>query len=144
MMPLEAATSSARTRSQADSRLIVGLMGFTVLFSTIGAEIRVAKTPATGIGGVATGPAKILLGGVVATALLTLLSHAGDPGREFAIGLALVSMATATLVYGAPVWDSANNLFGSQPTGSTRSTKPTLAGANTAASTAILATNLAA
>ena len=142
-MPLE----TTKVTNDQGSRLVAGLMGITVLFAVIGAEVKASTGPkANPVAGLAKGP-EILVGGVVATALLTLLSHGGDAGRQFAIGLALVSMTTATLVYGGPVWDAANRTFGSLPTGATGGTSPTAATSgtgSTVASTAIIATNLAA
>ena len=49
-------------------------------------------------------------------------------GASSLVGLALVTTASSVLVFGAPVWDAANNLFGSKPTtplASTAATKPT-------------------
>ena len=122
-------SSTSRSSATQGSRTIVGLMFFAVTFSLIGNEIKVTSgakgsTPA----GPVTEGGKIIIGGVFATALLTLLSHAGENGRQFAVGLALVTTATSVLVFGAPVWDSANSLFGSKPTtpvGSTAATSPT-------------------
>ena len=114
-------------------------MGVTVLFGVIGAEVKVAQNQKGGMTEAATAPSKVLLGGVVATALLTGISHFGDAGRQFAVGLALVTMATATLVYGGPVWEAANNKFGSTPTKDSAGTTPTTPGTNTAASAATIA-----
>lgn len=107
-MPV-ADTIKSQTTDTAAGRLIFGLMFFTVLFALVSDEIGAAggtnptpKVPAI----------KIIIGGTVATSLLTLLSHAGDAGEKFATGLALIAFASGTLVYGKPVWDAANKAFG--------------------------------
>lgn len=137
----QASSGSTRTSSRASvpqgAKTIVGLMGVTVAFAVIGEEIKSPGGP-----GLPTGAPKILVGGVVGTSVLVLISHAGDAGRQFALGLALVSMVTATLVYGGPVWAAANKSFGSKPTGSSGATAPTTPGTNTATSVATVATNL--
>jgi hypothetical protein len=130
-------SSSSRSTPTQGSRTITGLMFFAVLFSLVGNELKIANQPATGPqkDGVSEG-GKIIIGGIFATALLTLLSHAGDNGRQFAVGLALVTTASSVLVFGAPVWDAANKLFGSTPTtpvGATTATKPTQGTATAAA-----------
>lgn len=114
-------SSTTRTEATQGSGTIVALMGITVLFALIGNEVKnLEGTPSEGnatvAGTVVTSGGKILIGGTVATALLALLTHAGNGGRQFAVGLALVSMTTATLVYGGPVWDALNKTFGSTPT----------------------------
>lgn len=142
----------------ANGKLVVGLMGTTVVFSVIGAELKAFTaspgntltglhngqpgTPGTGAG---SGAVKIIIGGTVATVLLVGLTHAGSAGRQFAVGLALVSMVTATLVYGGPVWLALNRMFNTTPstaTGNTAGTTPTTPGTNTAQSAATVAVNL--
>jgi hypothetical protein len=121
--------STTRTKATEGSGTVVALMGITVLFALIGNEIEGLSENGKGTGTTGsdrlTKSGTIIVGGVVGTALLTLLTHAGDTGRQFAVGLALVTMATATLVYGGPVWDTMNNAFGSKPTGTTGVTTPT-------------------
>lgn len=103
--------AESRTTITAPGRLIFGLMTFTVIFSLVGEEI------STGQGKKPTvNPFIIIFGGTVATSLLTLLSHAGEGGEDFATGLALVAFLSSSLVYGKPVWDAANKAFGSTPT----------------------------
>lgn len=140
-------TNSART--------VTGLMTLSVLFALVGNEIQIAgaTTPTqgqTGFGAVAPGVtvtstgravgknkfangmdkgATIIVGGFIAAALLVALTGAGEAGRKFAVGLAVVTTATSLLVYGAPVWNALAGAVGGKPTGSTSSTKPT---ANTA------------
>jgi hypothetical protein len=99
-------------------------MGITVLFSLIGNELK--NTPSTPGADKLTTGGKIILGGAVATTALTLLSHAGNAGRQFSVGLASVAMVTSTLVYGGPVWTALSKLFGSKPTGSTGGTVGTV------------------
>jgi hypothetical protein len=125
------ASSSRSSPSSSGSRMIVGLMGFAVAFSLVGNEIKVLNgTAAKGTGFVTEG-GKIILGGAFATAILTLISHAGDGGRELATGLALVTLATSALVYGGPVWSALGKVFSNPtpaptvPTGSTATTAAT-------------------
>lgn len=132
-----------QTTDAPGGRTIFALMFFAVGFSLLGNEIKVAQAakPYTGDGPanpLATGPSavaggittagRIILGGFFATTLLIMLSHAGNPGREWAVGLAGVTMVAAVFVYGGPVWSEANKLFGSTPTtplASTSATAPT-------------------
>jgi hypothetical protein len=129
-------------------------MAFTVIFALIGNEIKTLGADAgqpkesdpTVAGDVLTAGGRIILGGMVATSLLVLLTHAGNAGRQFAVGLAAVAMASSTLVYGGPVWSAMGTTFGSQPTGGTSSTTPTAPttpDANTVDSTATIATAIA-
>lgn len=97
-----------KTSSDPDARMIAALMFFTVAFSLVGNEIKGKKNTT----GLITEPAKIVLGGTAATAALVLISHAGDAGRQFAVGLALISFSTSALVYGGPVWRSLSSLTG--------------------------------
>ncbi len=124
-------------------RTVFSLMFFAIGFSLLGNEIKVAQAakPYTGDGPanpLATGPStvgrgittsgRIILGGFFATTLLIMLSHAGNPGREWAVGLAGVTMVASVFVYGGPVWAEANKLFGSTPTtplSSTAANQPT-------------------
>jgi hypothetical protein len=105
---------ATRTVIDAPGRLIFGLMVFTMAFSLVGGEIQ------GGSGGTqSVKPVTIIIGGTVATSLLTLISHAGEVGEHFATGLATIAFTTSALVYGKPVWDKLNQEFGSKPTGST-------------------------
>lgn len=129
--------STSRTSSTNGSRTVVGLMFFAVTFSLIGNEIKITNGATGPSAAPVTEGAKIILGGIIATALLTLLTHAGESGRELGVGLALVTAASSVLVFGGPVWQSANKLFGSTPTtplGGTAASKPTnpTSGAGTA------------
>lgn len=107
----------SKLTSDQGSRTVFGLMAFAVLFSLIGNEIKVAQGQSKDqLSSGVTVAGRIIIGGFFATSILVLLSHAGDEGRQVATGLAAVTTLTATLVYGGPVWDSANKLFGSTPT----------------------------
>lgn len=126
----------SRTVNTEPGRLIFGLMVFTVGFSVVGSEIEKngGTTPAVN-------PAKIIFGGTVAMSLLTLLSHAGEAGERFSVGLATVAFLTSALVYGKPVWDAMNKAFGTTPTkslGVTTSPAP-VTGPTPATDAAILA-----
>jgi hypothetical protein len=112
--------ASSRTTTTAPGRTIFGLMIFTVVFSLIGEEIGQGQGKKETVP-----PLLIIFGGTVATSLLTLLSHAGEAGEEFSVGVATVAFVTSALVYGKPVWDAANTAFGSKPTGGTAATTPT-------------------
>ena len=129
------ATSQSVSRSSSvnSSRTIVGLMFFATTFALIGNEIKIVEGKTTGSpAGLVSDGGRIILGGVFATALLTLLSHAGEGGRQFAVGLALVATATSTLVWGGPVWGAAGKIFGgTTPTTGTTATAPTSATAPT-------------
>lgn len=136
-------SSTTRTSSTNGSGTVVALMGITVLFSLIGNEVKALQgTPAEGnvavAGATLTTAGRIIVGGLVATTALTLLTHAGNGGRQFAVGLALVAMATSTLVYGGPVWKALSALLGGQATanqhttGGTSSTGTATAPATTA------------
>jgi hypothetical protein len=110
----------SRTVTRGESqRIIVGTMAFGVVFALVSSELgraRAGKTGPAPTGKQPATPVTILVGGGVATILLLVISHAGDPGSELAEGLALVTALTIVLVNGKPVWDFANNLFGSTPT----------------------------
>jgi hypothetical protein len=106
----------------ADSRLILAFMFFAGIEAIIAQE---KKAAAKGQIYVAT-PARIILGGTVATVMLTLLAHAGEGGKKFAIGLAGVTFASSTLINGSAVFGSVNTLLGYKPTkASTPSTPST-------------------
>ena len=103
-----ASNQVTKTSADPDARIIAALMFFTVAFSLVGNEIKGKKAN----GGLVTEPVKIVFGGTAATATLVLLSHAGDAGRQFAVGLALVTFSTSALVYGGPVWRSISSIVG--------------------------------
>jgi hypothetical protein len=119
--------ASSRTTITAPGRIIFGLMIFTVTFSLVGSEIEKGngKTPTVN-------PLLIIFGGTMATSLLTLLSHAGEAGEEFSVGLATVAFVTSSLVYGKPVWDAANAAFGTKPTTAAPKTAPATGAVGTA------------
>jgi hypothetical protein len=118
-------------------------MVFTVVFALIGNEIEHINgdsPPATGksTDGV-TSAGRIIIGGTIAATLLTLLSHAGPPGRQAAFGLATITFVTATLVYGGPVWNALASTVGNAPGGiPTTSTTPTTPTQGAVATTAAL------
>jgi hypothetical protein len=112
--------ATSRTTLTEPGRLILGLMIFTMAFSLVG-EVITENSGAKPTGS----PFTILFGGTVATSALTLLSHAGEAGEKFAVGLATIAFSTSALVYGGPVWTRLNQAFGSKPTGSLGTTSPT-------------------
>jgi hypothetical protein len=97
------------------SRKVVGLMALAVIFSVIGQELKAKEGGAKPVGGL-SGPAKTILGGTIATALLSFLAEAGSTGQQLGVGLASVACVTAVFVNGAPVWKGISNLFGGTPT----------------------------
>jgi formate hydrogenlyase subunit 3/multisubunit Na+/H+ antiporter MnhD subunit len=138
------------TTPAAGGKTIFSLMFFAIGFSLLGNEIKVAKEAkplvgdgpanplATGTGAVVHGitvSGRIILGGFFATTLLIMLSHAGNPGREWAVGLASVTTVASVFVYGGPVWTEANKLFGSTPTTPLASTSATAPTSTTGATT---------
>lgn len=131
-----ATSSTSRTINTAPARMILGLMVFTMAFSLIGGEIE------KGAGGnkkATVSPFAIIFGGTVATSLLTLLAHAGEPGEKLAVGLAAVAFTGSALVYGKPVWDRLNAQFGTSPTTPIAASTPTAPTTSPTATTAALA-----
>lgn len=104
-------------------------MAFATAFSLVGNEIRRVEGQASPIG-LVTEPVRIVAGGTIATVVLVLVSHAGEPGRQFGVGLATVAFLSSVLVYGGPVWSSLGNVLGTTkpttPTGATKPTPPTM------------------
>jgi hypothetical protein len=119
---------STFTTVPAATRKVVGLMAFAVIFSVVGLELKRNQqgqsAPSQGAG--LSGPAKIILGGTIATALLSFLAEAGAAGEQIGVGLAGITAVTAMLVTGGPVWTGIGNLFGgaqgATPTGQTGAT----------------------
>jgi hypothetical protein len=94
-------------------------MAFATAFSLAGNELKMiegAKSLSSAVGGPITEGGRIIIGGTFATAILLMISHAGDAGRTFAVGVAAIAALSSTLVYGAPVWNALNTLFKSTPT----------------------------
>jgi hypothetical protein len=110
-------------------RQIFGLMSFAVVFSLVGFELgkfgetggveKANPVPYISSGG------RIILGGFVGASLLVGLSHFGDGAAQLAVGLALVTSASAILVYGGPVWKGLGTVFGHGPTKPLTATTPT-------------------
>jgi hypothetical protein len=105
-------SSSSRIVDTESGRLIFGLMFFATGFSLVGIEL----TEHQGAGKLVLSGPQVILGGFTGATILTLLSHAGEGGRQFAVGLATVTMVSSVLVFGAPVWKGLSNLLGSKPT----------------------------
>ena len=117
--------ATSRTVNDAPGRIILGLMVFTMVFAMAGAELEANSSSDPGAVKPGVSPAKIIFGGTVATSALTLISHAGEAGERFAVGLATIALTTSALVYGKPVWDALNKQFGTKATGSTGATAST-------------------
>ena len=126
-LAVDAVNSASTTVSKTGGREVFGFMSVAVVFAIIGNEIKVAKSPAkqaTGaVPSILTDSGAIIFGGFTAAAALTLLSHAGEGGRQFAVGLAAVTMLSSMLVYGGPVWEALGNATGRSK--STSGSKPT-------------------
>ena len=119
----------------ADTRTIVGLIGFSVIFAIAGQQLAAVQGPQLlsakpAPNKLATTGGKTIIGGFAAATILSLLAHAGTPGREFAVGLAVITCVTSVLVFGSPVWEEVAALVGhptkpAAPTGNTTPTNPT-------------------
>lgn len=128
------ASSSGSTSRQIPNatRKVVGLMAVAVIFSLVGNELKNAEggasAPQKAAGTLSTG-AKIIIGGTVATAILSFATEAGAAGQQFGVGIATVAVVTSLFVSGAPVWRAISNIVGStKSTGSTNITYPTALG----------------
>lgn len=97
---------------------IVGYMSAAVIFTVVSYEIDPA--------GRKFSPAKSILGGTIATALLSLLAETGEIGATLGTGLAATAMASAMLIGGAPVWKWISKQFD----GSTSTPAPLTNGAS--------------
>jgi hypothetical protein len=86
------------------SRKIITFMAFTVVFSLVGHTVKVKKGTAKSGSDVT-----ILLGGVFAATLLTLLADLGSEGAAWAVGLSEVSLLSSVLINGAPVFTQISN-----------------------------------
>jgi hypothetical protein len=98
------------------SRTIFGLMAFAVTFALVGTEIESFQKAPTATKNPVSDGVKIILGGFIGSAVLIMVSKAGEPGRKAAVGTAVVVVITSVVVKGKPVWDLVNKLFGSKPT----------------------------
>lgn len=90
------------------ARTIVPLMAFAVTVSLLGHTLEPQRSKADPH----VGDAQILLGGTVATVLLTLLGTGGDVGARFAKGVALVALLGSVALYGTPVVRGLNRITG--------------------------------
>jgi hypothetical protein len=132
-------TADSTTKVSPDARLIFGLMLWTGAFALVGHELKTTSAASSVKTDTTTGP-KIILGVFAATAILTMVSHAGDAGRQFAVGLATIAAVSSSLVFGAPVWKALSGVLATQgpggvastPTGSTTPTVPTTGTGDTA------------
>jgi hypothetical protein len=134
-------TSTTAVTTTGDTKIIVALIAWGVLFAIIGREIEQIQGTAPKVGSpqnasqAITSSGRIIVGGFAAAALLSLLAHAGGPGRTFAVGLAAVTAISSMLVYGQPVWTELAYLTrsspGATPTTPTASTAPTVGATNT-------------
>jgi hypothetical protein len=131
--------AASRTFNTAPGRMIFGLMFFTMVFSLVGTELQKGQGQKPPVN-----PFLIIFGGTMATSLLTLISHAGEPGERVGVGLATVAFVTSTLVYGKPVWDAANKALGSKATTPLAASTPSTPSTGAIRTTAALAPTVAA
>jgi hypothetical protein len=98
--------------------MVVAFMFFAGVFALVGYEKKNSQGKKT------VPPARIVLGGTVAAAALTLMSHAGEGGRKFAVGLAGVTFASSALINGSAVFGSISSLTGSKATAASTPSAP--------------------
>jgi hypothetical protein len=106
------------------ARTIVPLMVFAVGITLVGHTL--APTKSTKLSP-QVGDAQILLGGTIATVILTLLASSGDVGSRFGKGVALVALVSSVAAYGKDVVGGIDKATGQ--TTPTTPTKPTVKGA---------------
>jgi hypothetical protein len=105
-------------------RKIVAALSVTMIFAVVGEYSGQSKsrTPPD--------PFRVILGGAIGAGLLVGISELGPAGERFAVGLSVVAVLSATLVYGGPVWATISKAVASQgsggtPTAPTAPTAPT-------------------
>jgi len=111
------ATVSYSTRPNQDTRMILAFLFFSGVLALAGYEKKNAQGKKT------VSPAEIVLGGTVGAVTLTLLSHAGEGGRKFAVGLAGITFASSILINGSSLFTSINALVG-QPNKASKPSTP--------------------
>jgi hypothetical protein len=90
------------------ARTIVPLMVFATGIALIGHTLNPTKSKADP----QVGDAQILLGGTIATVILTLLATAGDVGEKFSKGLALVALLSSVGLYGSALLGGIDKVTG--------------------------------
>ena len=90
------------------ARTIVPLMAFAVTISLIGHTLEPAKSKAHP----QVGDAQILLGGTIATVILTLIAQGGEVGSKFAKGLAVLTLLGTLGLYGSSVLTGIDKVTG--------------------------------
>lgn len=119
--------TSVVTERTKPTQTVVLLMGTTVILAIVGE----ASTPKTSKITQALDPARIIIGGGVATVILSMLAKTGDAGRSFAMGLALLSLVTVGMTYGIPLSHTLSGVLtppGAQPSVPTTTTTTTTKG----------------
>lgn len=102
------------------TRTVVGLMGAAVVFSLVGAEIKIQKTTSgNDAKATYTKPITIILGGSIATLILTLMAESGQGGAKLATGIAGLTATSAILIEGAPVWQLITSITSGKNSGIT-------------------------
>lgn len=102
------------TTGDSTTRTVVPLMSLTVLVALLGHLVDAqSPAPKTRTGKVPeVGDAQILLGGIAATVLLTLVSMAGDVGEKLSKGLAVTALLASIGYYGVPLFNDLDKLTG--------------------------------
>ena len=108
------------TGTGSSARTILYLMAFATGIALVGHTFEPRRSTKLTPG---VGDAQILLGGVAATVILTLLAQAGEVGQRFGKGVALIALLSSLGYYGGPVFDGLSRLTG-------QATRAPLAGAN--------------
>jgi hypothetical protein len=91
------------------ARTIVPLMAFTTGVALVGHTLEPRKSTRLSP---TVGDAQILLGGTLATVILTLLSTAGEIGSRFAVGLSAVALVSVLGIYGTGVLSAVDHVTG--------------------------------
>jgi hypothetical protein len=106
-----------------DQRTVVVLMVFTTGIALVGHTLAKPKTTKIALPP-EIGDAQILIGGTVATVILTLISEAGDTAAKFSKGLAFIALLAVLANYGGPVATGLNRLSGATAPPTVSATKP--------------------
>lgn len=110
---------------------ILAFMAFAVAFTLVGKSASASSTSPAATAKL-TDP-QIMLGGAIATVLLTLISEAGDTGAQLARGLAAITLIGSVLLNGKPVFAAISKVTSSttSPTNATIGSPATTNYANT-------------
>jgi hypothetical protein len=107
---------------QGGARLIVPLMAVAVSIVLVGHTVEPTKASKLDPH---VGDAQILLGGIAATVILTLLAMAGDVGATFAKGVAAITLLSSVVIYGGPLSAHLQSAVAPQVAKNAKAAKPT-------------------